>query len=87
MTPKFWLMMIVTTLFVFSVSFGVLQHRYNQGQRQLDEVIARHTALYLQVLDLEEEVEYVKTDAYIQRAARDDLGLIMPGEVRYVNSN
>ena len=84
---QFWMAMLLTTLLVFGVSFAVLQHRYNQGARQLDEVIARHTELYLRLLDLEDEMEYVQTDEYIQRAARDDLGLIMPGEVRYVNSN
>ena len=84
---KFWLAMLVMTLVVFGISFGVLQHRYNQGARQLDEVMAKHKELYLRLLDLEDEMDYVQTDDYIQRAARDDLGYIMPGEVRYVNSN
>ena len=49
--------------------------------------MAKHKELYLRLLDLEDEMDYVQTDDYIQRAARDDLGYIMPGEVRYVNSN
>ena len=87
MTAKFWLMMIVTTVAVFSFSFFMLQLKYSQGQRQLDEVNERYKALYLQVADLREELEYAKTDDYIMRAARDQLGLIMPNEVRYVNGN
>ena len=36
--------------------------------------------------ELEKEIEFVQTDEYVERAARDELGLIMPGEVRYVNA-
>ena len=85
-TPKFWLFMIVTMLIVFSVSFGVLQHRYSQGERQLAQIRDYRDDLDLQVRDLKDELEYVQTDAYIIRAARDQLGLIMPSEVRYVNT-
>ena len=87
MPARFWLYMIVATLLVFSISFCVLQHRYNLNSRQYAELEARHTELYLKLMDLQDEVDYVKTDAYIERAARDDLGLIMPGEVRYVSGN
>lgn len=85
-TPKFWLFMIVTMLIVFSVSFGVLQYRFSQGERQLARIRDYRDDLDLQVRDLYDELEYVQTDAYIIRAARDQLGLIMPSEVRYVNS-
>lgn len=84
-TPKFWMFMIVTMLIVFSVSFGVLQHRYAEGERQLARISDYRDELDLQVRDLNEELAYVQTDAYIIRAARDQLGLIMPSEVRYVS--
>ena len=84
-TPKFWLFMIVTMLIVFSVSFGVLQHNYAVGERQLERISDYRDDLDLQVRDLRDELEYVQTDAYIIRAARDQLGLIMPSEVRYVS--
>ena len=87
MTPAFWLIMIVSTVIVFSVSFGVLQHRYSEGERQLARINEYRDELDLQVRDLNDELEYVQTDDYIIRAARDQLGLIMPSEVRYVNSS
>lgn len=87
MTAKFWFLMIVITVITFGVSFGVLQIRYNQGRRQLEEITEEYKALYLRVNDLKEELEYAKTDDFIMRAARDQLGLIMPSEIRYVNGN
>lgn len=86
-TPKFWVFMIATMLIVFSVSFGVLQYRYSEGERQLARINEYRDELDLQVRDLNDELEYVQTDAYIIRAARDQLGLIMPREVRYVSSS
>ena len=42
--------------------------------------------LVREIGELQEEIDFVQTDAYVERAARDELGLIMPGEVRYVNA-
>ena len=41
----------------------------------------------LEVQDLNDQLDYAQTDDYIIRAARDQLGLIMPREVRYVSSS
>ncbi len=34
--------------------------------------------------DLRRQIEYTKTDAYVEQAARDQLGYIKPGELRFV---
>ena len=85
-TPKFWVFMIIMTVVVFSISAGVMQLRYAQGERQLQKERAYRDELTLQVQDLNAELAYAQTDEYIMRAARDQLGLILPTEVRYVNS-
>ena len=84
-TPKFWLMVIATTLVIFGASFAVLQARYTQGRRQLERVEKNRNELFLKVDELSEQLEYAKTDEYVVRTARDELGMIMPDEVRYVN--
>ena len=86
-TPRFWLLMIFTTIVVFSVSLGVLQYRYSQGRRQLYTIREYRDDLILQVRDLTDALAYAQTDDYIIQAARDHLGMIMPGEVRYVNGS
>ena len=42
-------------------------------------------ALVLQVNALTDQLNFARTDDYVIRTARDELGMIMPGEVRYVN--
>ena len=84
-TPKFWLLVIAVTVLVFGISFVVLQARYSQGQRLLAQVEKSRNDLFLKVDELSDQLDYAKTDEYVMRTARDELGMIMPEEVRYVN--
>ncbi len=83
--PRFWVFLIVITLIVFGASFAVLQGRYAQGQQRLDEARRERDALQLQVNDLTDQLTFAQTDDYVIRTARDELGMLLPGEVRYVN--
>lgn len=83
--PRFWVFMIAITLVVFCASFAVLQSRYAQGQRRLAQAQAERDTLQLQVNDLNDKLAFAQTDDYVIRTARDELGMILPGEVRYVN--
>jgi len=85
-TPRFWVFMIVSMLVVFGACFGVLFNQYMKGAERLEQVEAYRDELITRVDALSHEMEYVQSDEYIMRAARDELGLIMPGEVRYVSS-
>ena len=84
-TPKFWLFMIAVTAVIFGVSFGVMQYRYSVGARQLRQVRAYRDELSLEVDALSDQLAFAQTDDYVVRTARDELGMIMPDEVRYVN--
>ena len=83
--PRFWLIMIAVTLIVFCTSFAVMNHRYAQGVQRLKRLSEDRDQLILQVSALSERLSFARTDDYVIRTARDELGLIMPGEVRYVN--
>ena len=83
--PRFWVLLIAISLIVFGASFAVLQGRYAQGERRLHQVQLDRDALQLQVNDLKDKLAFAQTDDYVIRTARDELGMIMPGEVRYVN--
>ena len=78
--------MIVSMLVVFGACFGVLLNQYLDGAQRLEQVQSARDELISQVDALSHEMDYVQTDEYIMRAARDELGLIMPGEIRYVNA-
>jgi len=83
--PRFWLFLIVVTLLVFGTSFVVMRARYTQGEARLKQARSDRDALVLEVNALTDQLEFARTDDYVIRTARDELGMIMPGEVRYVN--
>lgn len=84
--PRFWLTLSVTAALVFSVSFLVTRARLEAQAVRVQERIAERDQIVREIGELENEIDFVQTDEYVERAARDELGLIMPGEVRYVNA-
>ena len=84
--PRFWLTLSVTAALVFSVSFLVTRARLEAQVARVQERIAERDQIVREIGELENEIDFVQTDEYVERAARDELGLIMPGEVRYVNA-
>lgn len=85
--PRFWLLVIVLMLIVFGIGFLIAQNNLRTGDRALAEAIAQREALQQEVESLSATLEFARTDDYVIRIARDELGLIMPGEIRYVSGN
>ena len=83
--PRFWVFMIAVTLIVFCASFLVARHRYVQGAERLRQTRQERDEIILQANALSDKLAFAQTDDYVIRVARDELGMIMPGEVRYVN--
>ena len=84
--PRFWVFVIAIMLLCFGASCAVAQIRYSQNADHLNALITEKLALDQQVKTLTSRLNYVRTDAYIERVARDELNLIMPGEIRYVSN-
>ena len=83
--PRFWVFMIAVTLFVFLTSFAVMRIRYAQGAQRLEKAQSERNALAVEAKMLSDQLAFAQTDDYVIRIARDELGMIMPDEIRYVN--
>lgn len=84
--PQFWVFVIAVMLLCFGVSCAVAQIHYSRNAERLDALVTEKLALDQQVKTLTSRLNYVRTDAYIERVARDELNLIKPGEIRYVSN-
>lgn len=84
--PRFYLFLIIFMLISFGASFAVAQAHYNRASERLAGLTAQKIALSSRVNELSSRLDYVRTDAYIERVARDELNMIMPGEIRYVSN-
>lgn len=83
--PRFCLIIIGIMLVAFGVSLAFAQRDLNEVSLRLDEVTAQRTALAEELKELQDELNFAQTDDYVIRVARDELGMIMPGEIRYTN--
>lgn len=83
-TYRFYGMLALVMCVLFAVSFFVARGRLAGAMNALADKKAARAEVADQVASLEDEFAYTQTDAYVERTARDELGLIYPGEYRYV---
>ena len=84
--PRFWVFVIFAMLLCFGASFAVTQIQYIRNSAHLNALMLEKLERTNQVKTLTERLNYVQTDAYVERVARDELLMIMPGEIRYVSN-
>ena len=85
-SPKFYLIVICFMLVVFGTSFGVSYSRLMDEAASLITAKAEKASLTAEIQALNQEFANLKTDEYIERLARDELGMLYPGEIRYVGN-
>ncbi len=74
------LMFLGYLVFSFSIQFG----RLSVMQKKLQEVQDEIQMMQQKNASLQEELRKMQSDAYIEKEAREKLGLIKPGETRIV---
>ena len=84
--PRFYAFLIAVMLLCFLASFIVSQTQYARAADRLNVLNRERAALTTRVNELQQRLDYVRTDAYVERIARDELGMLRKGEIRYVNS-
>ena len=85
-TPRLWLFLIGFMFVCFSITFIAAQVRFGQVSDRLAQLTQQKVALANQVSSLTQQLDYVRSDDYVERVARDELNMIMPGEIRYVSN-
>ena len=84
--PRFWILVIAVMLVCFGTSYAVTQMRYGEVTEQVDALNQEKVGLMDRISELSTQLNYVSTDAYVERVARDELNMIRPGEIRYVSN-
>jgi cell division protein DivIC len=83
-TPKIVAIVTLTLVAVLSVDFGRKALDNYQIQRQVEWLGQQVAAEKETNQALQDTLEYVESDAYAEKAARESLGLVKPGEVAVV---
>lgn len=83
---RFWFIVILPLVIIACL----LQRQYvslaAQQQRTIEELEQRKQQLLIQIEDIQRKLTFSQSDNYVERIARSELGLVMPGEVLYVES-
>ena len=85
-SPRFYVFIILLMLALFAMSFTISLLRDRRLSAHADALAQTRAELALEVRQLDERLKYVQSDAYVERVARDELNMLMPGEVRYVSN-
>ncbi|TYP50874.1 FtsB family cell division protein [Thermosediminibacter litoriperuensis] len=82
---RFKLGRIIFILFLvyFVYTFTVQQLKINDLRRQELELSQEMSRLVEERDRLKKEIELLNTESYIEKLARDQLGLVKPGEILY----
>lgn len=77
-----YLLIIVIIVFAFKLVLNMrkvnkMESELNNLQQQVQEEVERNE-------ELKEEIERVKSRDYIEKIARDELGLVKPGEILFI---
>jgi cell division protein DivIC len=83
-TPKVVAIVTFTLIAVLSVDFGRKALDNYHNQRQVEWLRQQVEAERETNQALQETLQYVESDAYVEKAARENLGLVKAGEVAVV---
>lgn len=82
--PRFFILLSVIAAVVFAVGVMAIRTRMANDALVLQEIRRQQQTLVDEIDALEDELEYVQTDEYIENAAREELYMLKPGEIRYM---
>lgn len=85
--PRFWLFVIGVMLIVFAIGGISAQRTLAKGGAELTELAEERARLNAEREELTEAYAFVQTDEYVIRTARNELGMLMPNEVRYISND
>jgi len=83
-TPKIVAIVTFTLVAVLSVDFGRKALDNYNNQRKVEWLRQQVQAEQDKNQALQDRLEYVESDGYVEEAARESLGLVKPGEVPVV---
>lgn len=84
--PRFWVLMMTALVLVFTCVYISQGNFIAQQEARIQELEAEYAQKLGDNQLLERKIAFSKTDAYVERVAHDQLGLLKSDEIRFVAS-
>lgn len=78
---KAMILLLIIVIVIFSFRLFINMRKVNEMEDRLDRISQEYQEKIEQNQKLKEEIERVKSPAYIEKVAREELGLVKPGEI------
>lgn len=83
-TPRFWTLLVAVFVLYMTVSYATGFIQIWRVKNEIARVRAQIEAIEAHNQALREELAYLQSDEYIEKVAREELGLVMPGETAVI---
>ena len=83
-----WVLVALAVLIVTAYGVTWFEQKKIMDEKRADIALleAQLAQMQLTAAALESDLEFSKTDAYIERLAREELGYVKNGEIKFVNA-
>ena len=78
---KAMILLLIIVIVIFSFRLFINMRKVNEMEERLDRLSQEYEEEIERNQKLKEEIERVKSPAYIEKVAREELGLVKPGEI------
>ncbi len=78
---KAMILLLIIVIIIFSFRLFMNMRKVNEMEQRLDRLSQEYEEKIEQNQELKEEIERVKSPAYVEKVAREELGLVKPGEI------
>jgi cell division protein FtsL len=78
---KAMILLLIIVIVIFSFRLFLNMRKVNQMEERLNRITQEYEEKIEENQNLKEEIERVKSPAYIEKVAREELGLVKPGEI------
>lgn len=84
--PRFWAILLMLTACVMAYVFTSQDQYIARQQGLIEQLKGERASVQLANSELERKIAFTGTDEYIERVARDELGLLKENEIRFVTN-
>ncbi len=78
---------VVIMIMIFGFAMYVEAEEYFAVKHQLEAAVKEREAATAKNIELINDISYHDSDAYIEKLAREQLGLVKPNEIVYIDEN
>lgn len=82
--PRFWLLMMAALVLVFTCVYVSQGQFIDRQSLRIQQLEAEYGEMLSANQQLERKIAFSKTDAYVERVAHEELGLLKENEIRFV---